>query len=578
MKKAIFIRFTLIILVAVALSSIISAAIVGDDMQNQTERDMLRILHVMAASYDPDASAQEQAGALSEAASGARVTILSPDGSVRADSHAAAAGMENHAGREEFTLARSEGEGISVRESRTVGRKLMYAAVRTESGDVLRLADDFDGMLANMGRQIPSIVISLIVAIGVSLLLADRMAHSVAAPLSAMSAGLLQIGQGNYDFQLPPTRYEELGRMADSIRSLADALESSASALFREREKVDYILKNMEEGLVLCDEASNVLTVNNSARRFFGCDEEVEGHNIIRLIRNTRVTDAVEDALRNGKSSLFDLETADGRIVSLHITRVRGDFLEPGRQAGVILLMIDVTADRTSQRTRQEFFSNASHELKTPITSIAGFAELLEAGVIKDPVKQDEYLRRIITESKRMAGLLGDILMISRLESGGGTAERRPVDLTAVCREVAGSLEPQARENGVTVSVEGGEAVVPADPGQMHELCMNLIENAVKYNRPGGRVDVRVGPADGAGRGVRLLVEDTGIGIPAESQDRLFERFYRVDKGRSRKMGGTGLGLSIVKHIVGAYGGEIALKSVEGEGTAITVVLPGGKK
>lgn len=572
MKKAILIRFLMIIAAALVLMTSISALFFADGARQQAQEDMLRLVRVIAQQYPGQQS--DLSGFVaqcSQNAKGARVSVIAPDGSVLADSNASPSQMDNHSGRQEVEQALSTGTGIAQRTSSTLGKGLLYVAVRTQDGNVLRVAQEYDGVLAGIARQLPALLTAALASLLIGIFLARRFSAAVTKPLTQVAKGLDQMKQGNYEVQFDDVPYEELDQIIRRIQALAKENQSAANKLYKEREKVDFILNNMEEGMVLLDKYLEILTVNNSAKSFFGCQRDVVGKHLVHLVSDTKIGNAVSEALSAGKSSLFDLTLPDGRIVSVHITQVTGDFIRNAHQnVGVIILIIDVTTDRKSYQLRQDFFSNASHELKTPITSIQGFAELLEAGIIRDPAKQQEYLSRIIAESKRMANLINDILMISRLEAGIRDEETVYVDLGDVCREIVDTVAPQAGAQNIQMEVVGSAGLF-ANRDQMHELAANLISNAVKYNKQNGWVKVKLTDLP---QKVKLKVSDTGIGIPAESQSRIFERFYRVDKGRSRRIGGTGLGLSIVKHIVNVYGGEITLKSMENEGTSITVTLP----
>lgn len=349
-------------------------------------------------------------------------------------------------------------------------------------------------------------------------------------------------------------------------------MRQKAELLVREQAKIDYILENLEEGLVLLDDKQNIVAVSKSARYFFQCKEDVIGRGINWLVKDSKITDAVLDASVSGVSRIFDYAASDQRILSLHVTQVNQDFIRRHDYSyGTILIITDVTTERRAQQMRQEFFTNASHELKTPITSVRGFAELLSSDIDFSEKQRAEYFQRIIRESDRMTHLLNDVLTISRLESKEALPPNEWVDLTALAGEIALALHPQAEEKQITITTPEQPLLYYANREQMHQLFGNLMGNAVKYNKENGRVSVAIADREGM---VEIIVADTGIGIPIDDQPRIFERFYRVDKGRSKRLGGTGLGLSIVKHIVTRYDGEILLDSQEGNGTHITIRLP----
>ncbi len=325
----------------------------------------------------------------------------------------------------------------------------------------------------------------------------------------------------------------------------------------------------MNEGLVVFGKDLRILVINKSAIGFFDVSEDVKGQNILCLTHLPSVVDTLHGVMSGGESASMDIKSPDGKkTLQIHMSVVHD---EEEKTDGVIMLITDVTSVRLAEQIRSEFFANASHELKTPLTSIKGFSELIDSGIITDPDKSRSYLEHIRTETERMIGLINDILKLSELESITTDTGKVQVSLRLIAQKVCDSLVNQISRKGVTVSVEGEIGSIFANPEHMEQMILNLVDNAVKYNKPGGYVKVTVEQNNGyAG----VTVSDSGVGIPKESCDRVFERFYRVDKSRSRKIGGTGLGLSIVKHIVGLYKGSVSLESEEGIGTKIRITLP----
>ena len=329
-----------------------------------------------------------------------------------------------------------------------------------------------------------------------------------------------------------------------------------------ERNKAQYVLNNMSEGLVLCDKNGYVSSMNKVANVVLGCGNVPIGKHIVNYTRNVDVINGVADAYNKGKTVIFDFDAPDGRIISANITRATEN-----SDIGVI---IDVTTDRETQKLRQEFFSNASHELKTPITSIQGYSELLTSGMEYPPEQKKEFLLRIKKEAQNMTTLINDILMISRLEAGTTVQSKNEFDISLMLDEIFLSAKPMIDEQKLKVVCNCPSIIINAEYKRIYELFNNVIINAVKYNKPEGSVNINV---NCAGKKLHFNVKDTGIGIPDVSQQRVFERFYRVDKGRSKKIGGTGLGLAIVKHIVNYYKGTVTLRSKLGEGTEIDILI-----
>ncbi|MDF2567011.1 MAG: sensor histidine kinase, partial [Oscillospiraceae bacterium] len=389
MKKHIFSRFFIVTSFALLIAAVISAFILGNNMEKKTQHDMLRLLKVMEQGYSRNVNPNDFVKRNSKITDNSRITVIASDGTVIADSHVSPSSMENHLNRTEVKQALSSGWGVSNRNSSTLHKGLMYVAIKSESGDVIRIAQSFDGVFTNISKQVPAIFVALLIALLISLLISKRFSNTITRPFANIVSGLDKVSQGEYQIDFENTKYEELDTITNRIKSLLNEIKSSSSDLDKEREKVNFILDNMEEGLVLVDENQDILTVNNSAKNFFDCSEDVNKRNLVYFTDHIKIQNAVEDAIMKENSSLFDITLPDNRIVSIHTTNVVGKFIQNSKKhIGVIILIVDVSSDRKSHKLRQEFFSNASHELKTPITSIQGFAELIESGMIPDPSMQ----------------------------------------------------------------------------------------------------------------------------------------------------------------------------------------------
>lgn len=371
------------------------------------------------------------------------------------------------------------------------------------------------------------------------------------------------------------TGYTELDSLVDNINALTLSVHQTLSELSGEREKLDFLLNNMIEGMVVVDANLKIINVNTCALRLFGkTQQEVYRKNILNFTDKSKIITGVEQAVSKQAATSFETHLGpEHQYYLVHITPVKSNEKEPSKPVsqGAIILMSDVTASKKAEHMRTEFFANASHELKTPITTIQGFAEILANGIVTDPEKIRDFLNRITDESKRMSSLINDILKISALEAREQAEDIEQVDLHELAEDISENLTPQSKAKSVTIEVSGQSSYVFANRQDMMQLEINLIENAVKYNVPGGHVFVTVMPIS---QGVVFKVKDTGIGIPKQHQSRVFERFYRVDKGRSRNVGGTGLGLAIVKHVAALYKAQIEMESAEGVGTEISVVFP----
>ena len=412
MKKAIFIRIFTVLIVGLVICSTISAYTLSRNEEKHTEQDMLKMLHIIDESIsmeDPNAEAER----LAKSAEDIRITVIQLDGTVIGDSHANPCEMENHKDRKEFKEALENGIGLSKRESETLGAYQLYVAFHSDKGVVMRLSSNVDGVLINMLKLMPATLIAILIALVISLIIAAKFSVSLTKPLADIEQELIEVKNAREPVQ-SNIKYPELSEITTRINLLAKDIKKSAQKLTNEREKLDYIINNMEEGIILIDKKQEVMLINESAKGLLHITGEETRVNIIKLVQNLKLLEACSDAIGKGKSSLFDI-AGDDRTVSVHITPVKNEFISE-HEAGAIIVLANVTADRTAVQMRQEFFSNASHELKTPITSIYGFAELLEQGLVTDEEKRKEYISRIKQESERITNLINDILMISQLE------------------------------------------------------------------------------------------------------------------------------------------------------------------
>ena len=482
-----------------------------------------------------------------------RITWLKADGTVLYDTRADASTMENHAQRQEVRQALANGAGESSRYSATLLEKTLYYAQRLPDGTVLRLSASRVTMGVLLLSMLPAILAVIAVALILSAILAGRVSRHIVRPLNTL----------DLEHPLENDAYEELSPLLRRLEHQRRQIDEQLRALRRRSEEFEQITASMTEGLVLLDNNGTILSVNPAAGTVFHADQSCVGQPLLTVERDPAVSHALRDAMETGHSEKR-LER-DGREYQFDMTRIQTD----GESVGAVLLTFDVTEQAFAERNRREFTANVSHELKTPLQGIIGSAELLENGMVQ-PDDVPRFVGHIRSEAQRLVTLINDILRLSELDEGG-SLPTEPVELLALCRDTANSLEAAAQKRGITVTVTGDEVSVPGVRRLLTETIFNLCDNAIKYNRDGGSVTVTVG-RDG-GEAV-VTVSDTGIGIPAEHQGRVFERFYRVDKSHSKASGGTGLGLSIVKHAVRYHHGTVTLDSREGEGTTFTIRLP----
>ncbi len=484
---------------------------------------------------------------------GCRITWIAADGTVLYDSQAEQSGMENHAGREEVSEALRTGHGESMRYSTTLMERQLYSADRLSDGTVVRISDmQYTPLTLILGMIQPVIIIAL-AALLLSLFLASRMSKRIVRPLNEM----------RLDDADRIDTYPELAPLTDKLRSQQRQLREQEAELRRRRDEFEAATGNMTEGLVLLNEQGSVLSINRSATQILSISRYCIGRDIRELSAAPQLREIVEKAFSGEHCEAhITLGGVSYRFYASPVTS--GD-----RVTGVVLLMLDTTEKEKAEQLRREFSANVSHELKTPLHTISGCAELLANGIVK-PGDVPHFLGQIQSESKRMIALIEDIIKLSHLDEGADDMQREDVDLLAVARREADNLHQAAEDADVALTVSGESTVINGIPQLLDAIVHNLCENAIKYNRPGGFVHVNVRRE---GASALLTVEDNGIGIPPEQQERIFERFYRVDKSHSREVGGTGLGLSIVKHAAALHNAKISVTSAPGKGTTISVAF-----
>ena len=556
MTKKIF-RSILLAAVSVLLASLV--IIMGclydyyRNVQEKQLRDELRL-----ASYGVEAGGigyLEQLASPYRFASVAdcRLTWIAADGKVLFDTHVPAAEMENHSDRVEIREALAEGESEGVRYSQTLTERTLYCAQRLSDGTVLRISISQLTVFALVMGMLQPILLTAIIAVILSALLAHRMAKSIVAPLDRL----------DLDRPLENDAYEELSPLLGRIHQQHRQIEAQLRELGRKTEEFEQITENMSEGLVLLDRKGVILSINPAARAIFHASSACVGQDFLVVDRDHEINLAIQTALEGGHSEVRAMR--NDREVQFDISRITAD----GAAAGTVLLAFDVTEQAIAERSRREFTANVSHELKTPLQSIMGSAELLENGLVKQE-DLPQFVGVIRTEAARLVTLVEDIIHLSQLDEGIAPAKEE-VNLLELADSAASALRERAEERRIDLSVTGKDAVVNGVRGFLYEMFYNLIDNAIKYNIDGGKVEVTVLTGDTA---ATVSVKDTGIGIPPEYQVRVFERFFRVDKSRSKASGGTGLGLSIVKHIAQYHHADLSLHSRIGEGTDISVVFP----
>ena len=480
-----------------------------------------------------------------------RITWIGTDGSVLYDSASEAGDMENHFQREEVKKALAEGYGDSSRYSSTLTERYLYSAKRLSDGTVLRISVTQNSLLVLTLGMLQPICIIFAVAVILSIVLASRLSKKIVKPLNDL----------NLDEPLNNEGYEELNPLLHRIDMQQRQIRNQKSQLKQKQNEFETLTKGMAEGIVLLDSKGFILSINPAAESLLQTDFAATGKNILSINRSPELS-ALLDAAESG-SHAEKIMVLNGGTYQVSANPVT----EGNKIPGVVLLMLDITEKENAEQMRREFTANVSHELKTPLQTISGYAELLSNGIVKAE-DVPRFSAQIYTESKRMIRLVEDIIKLSHLDEGADDMKRESTDLFVLAGAVIESLASEAEKADIKIELRGESAVIYGIPQLLESIVYNLCDNAIKYNRKGGTVCVTVKNEE---NNVVLSVADTGIGIPTEDKERIFERFYRVDKSRSKEIGGTGLGLSIVKHAARLHGADITVDSTLGKGTTVAV-------
>lgn len=550
MKNKIFRALVVLAAMAVLVASGLITFLVSQDYFNETKKELAQEARYISMGLESGGNDFLNKIA-AENGSNVRITLIDKDGIVLFDNQAEAKTLENHAMRQEVMEAVAVGAGEAERFSDTLDKTTYYYAVRLEDGKILRLARTIDSIYKSVLQMLPIMGGIVIVVAFLASIVARRVTFNLIKPLD----------QVNLDEPLDNETYDELAPFLTRIAKQKRQLSKNLKKLRGKQEELTIITNNMNEGLVLLNGQQNVLFINESAAKIFGFSaKEVIGRNILTVDRAQEVQDLLQKVSQAGKGE--GLYEKDGHFYQLSGSSVNG--------SGSVILIYDVTEKMTAEKLRREFSANVSHELKTPLQSILGYAEIMKNGLVKDEDKQ-RFLERIHAEAGNMIELIQNIMELSRLDENKTLDEFEDVDLLKLAQSVTLRLKHKAQTKGVTLNVSGSSACVCGVQSILSEVLYNLVDNSIKYNKDNGKVDVKV--QDGSEE-VTVSVSDTGIGIGAADRERVFERFYRADKSHSKEIGGTGLGLSIVKHGVLFHKGRVELESEPGVGTTITFVLP----
>ena len=541
MKKRIFSAMFLLTIVCLLMVSIALCTVFYIQLSSSVRGEVRERAIMLKESVSPEKY-------LSLTIPDMRLTIIAPDGVVLYDDDQEAATLSNHADREEIKEALESDLGESSRFSDTLRLETYYYAIKLSDGSILRLAKTTSSIWGMFGKALPVVSLIVITMIVIGYFSAGSLTTLIVNPLNKV----------RLDEKLITPPYDELTPFVQTISQQRKQIDRQMSDLQIRSNTIEAIMDGMSEGIILVNKNGNILSINKSAAALFSLSVSVEGKNILEILRDIELNESMHSALSGIR----------GEINLFHGERTYRVYFSPVTDSGAIILFLDISEKAMSEKLRREFSANVSHELKTPLTTIYGNVEMLENGMVKENDKIQFY-GKTKDEAARLIALIDDIMMLSQLDEESHDIFIENVDLIDAATKVIESLEPKAKKQNVAITIVG-EGVLSSNRSQIMELLYNLIDNAIKYNKLGGTVNIEISMVENQ---AKITVSDTGIGIPKEAQNRVFERFYRVDKSRSKKTGGTGLGLAIIKHIVIAYDGNIELKSCVDKGTSIVILL-----
>ena len=481
---------------------------------------------------------------------GKRITLLSSDGTVLADTSANAEELENHANRKEISDALKNGKGTSSRYSDTLMQKTLYYAEKLDDGTILRVSTTQNSVIIILLGLLQPLIVIIVLALIISIFLSYRLSKAIIKPINEL----------DLDNPAANETYEELTPLLKKISAQKKTISNQIKEAKQKQEEFKLITENMSEGLLIIDKDFNILSYNQAAKTLLDVDD-AENKSVLSFNRSRGFRNTIETALL-GERAENDI-THDENTYNL----IANPVYENEKIIGAVIVIIDITESVKREQLRQEFTSNVSHELKTPLTSISGFAEMMKSGGTPDETVVD-FSTSIYDEAQRLITLVSDIMKISELDEGAVPIEKENVDIYELSKDIVKRLTPISDKRNITFNIIGDTAKVYGARKILDEMIYNLCDNAIKYNKESGTVDVIVNQAGGK---TSVTVRDTGIGIPASEQSRVFERFYRVDKSHSKLVGGTGLGLAIVKHAAAYHDAEISLESIVGKGTSVTI-------
>lgn len=571
MRRRIFLGTAIIAVLTTFLVGYLATMRINENTLQGVQSNLMTGARIIAAE-NTEEGMRHAAGVVAEA-SGINVTLILQDGTVWYRQPALEVFEENHLAREEVQQAFATGQGMAKRHSDTMGETMFYAAVRTADGTmVVRTSQQMGALLRKTRNTAWEIFILLSVCLGGLLVLAWRLTSLIIAPINEMTTAAREYADGRYGRKIVGQYRDEMGVLADAFNSMSTALVCANETLAADNGKLQAIMEAMTNGVVAVDAELKVIMTNSAARQVLGIGWSAEGQSLFVATGKQELEGFFKRTLEGTNKASEEITLSFGVTRQPKIIRIRGSRLRQyGVTTGAVAVMEDVTELKRLENIRTEFAANVSHELKTPLTSIRGFVETLESGV-DDPEHAKRFLHIIATETDRLTRLISDILYVSELESTRQSAQER-VDVLQKAMDTVELLSRKAQEKQIRLLVDqdGRDAFCLGDSDKVQQMLVNLVANGINYTPEGGTVRLSLSSDE---KNVKIVVSDTGIGIDEEDIPRLFERFYRADKGRSRATGGTGLGLAIVKHVVMGMHGDIQVESEVGQGSAFIVTLP----
>lgn len=554
MEKRIFRRLCIIALLTLVLSTVSSLTIYYNFYKTQSERDLSSFGELIKINLEEVDDDLKYLNDIKNVDSQIRIGYFNSKGEALFDSKKDIRSLTNHMDRPEFIDAKKYGIGMESRYSTTLSKSTYYIAYNLNNENVVRISREKENIFGAFLKVLPMDILLSIVIFIFAIILSKYATRKILQPLNENAEDL-----ENIDINEIP----EIAPFMRQIKNQNKTIKKQLLEMEQNQDTISAILENMTEGIVIINKNREILIINESTSKYLGSSKNLVGRDVLELTRNAELLDSIRNAF-NGEGAEGILE-----IENRSIKYILNSIYTRDKLTGVILLLIDETKEKRNEKIRSEFSANVSHELKTPLTSIYGFSELIKNNMVKDEKDKEEFINRIYEESKRLLVLIDDIIQISSLESNENI-NKTIVDLEEIVNRVVENNLQNAKNRNISIE-KSGSAKINANATMMWELITNLVENAIKYNRENGFVKINISESKDY---VEIKFIDSGIGISEKDQERIFERFYRADKSRSKKSGGTGLGLSIVKHIVISHNGEIKIESKENIGTTIIVKLP----